>query len=225
MADGPENGRVAVIVPAYQAATSVAAVVSGARAALPGAPVYVVDDGSSDGTGAAAAAAGALVVRQPRNGGKGTALAAGIGRAVVDGAGLLVTLDADGQHPPEVLPVLLAPLRRGEADLVLGARSRSGGIPLTRRLSNWLSASVATRVGGVPELITDGVDGYLEGVGDISAQAARVVALLTDAKLHRKISKAARRTAGDRFCTDKIIPQYERYYEEVMAGRSVSGAA
>jgi len=74
---------------------------------------------------------------------------------------------------------------------------------------------VATCVGGVPELITDGVDGYLEGVGDVSAQAKRVVALLTDGELHDKVSRAARRTATDRFCTDRIIPLYERYYEEV----------
>jgi N-acetyl-alpha-D-glucosaminyl L-malate synthase BshA len=75
---------------------------------------------------------------------------------------------------------------------------------------------VATRVGGVPELITDGVDGYLEAVGDIGAQAGRVVDLLTDEKLHRRIARAARKTASDRFCTDRIIPQYERYYEQVL---------
>jgi N-acetyl-alpha-D-glucosaminyl L-malate synthase BshA len=76
---------------------------------------------------------------------------------------------------------------------------------------------VATRVGGVPELITDSVDGYLEAVGDIVAQAARVVRLLTDDELHSRVSGAARRTATDRFCTDRIIPQYEQYYEEVCA--------
>ncbi|MGO4879793.1 MAG: N-acetyl-alpha-D-glucosaminyl L-malate synthase BshA [Bryobacteraceae bacterium] len=74
---------------------------------------------------------------------------------------------------------------------------------------------VATRVGGVPELITHGVDGYLESVGDIAAQAARVTALVNDEALHARVSQAARRTATDRFCTDRIIPLYERYYEEV----------
>ena len=78
---------------------------------------------------------------------------------------------------------------------------------------------VATRVGGVPELITDGADGYLEAVGDVDAQAARVTALLTDEKLHRTLARAARRTAGDRFCSDRNIPLYERYYEEVMSGK------
>ena len=74
---------------------------------------------------------------------------------------------------------------------------------------------IATRVGGVPELITNGVDGYLDAPGEIAAQAAHVVALLTDDDLHAKVSAAARRTATNRFCSDKIIPLYEQYYEEV----------
>jgi N-acetyl-alpha-D-glucosaminyl L-malate synthase BshA len=75
---------------------------------------------------------------------------------------------------------------------------------------------VATRVGGVGELITDGEDGYLEAVGDIQAQAARVVALLTDDALHWKLAKSGRWNAGERFCTDRIIPQYEKYYRDVL---------
>jgi glycosyltransferase involved in cell wall biosynthesis len=75
---------------------------------------------------------------------------------------------------------------------------------------------VATQVGGVPELITHGVDGFLEPVGDIAAQAARVVELLTDEELHRKMAEAARRTAVERFATSMIIPQYEKYYEETV---------
>ena len=78
---------------------------------------------------------------------------------------------------------------------------------------------VGTRVGGVPELITDGVDGYLEEVGDIPAQSARVTALVADDALHSRFSQAARRTATTRFCSDKIIPLYERYYEEVCTRR------
>jgi len=75
---------------------------------------------------------------------------------------------------------------------------------------------VATRVGGVPELITDGEDGFLEAVGDIPAQAARAVQLLTDDQLHYRMAKAGRWDAAERFCTEKIIPQYERYYEQVL---------
>jgi N-acetyl-alpha-D-glucosaminyl L-malate synthase BshA len=77
---------------------------------------------------------------------------------------------------------------------------------------------VATRVGGVPELITDGEDGYLEAVGDIPAQAARVVALLTDDNMHSRMAKTGRQNAAERFSTERIIPQYEKYYEDVVAG-------
>jgi len=75
---------------------------------------------------------------------------------------------------------------------------------------------VATRVGGVAELITDGEDGFLEAVGDVEAQAARVVALLTDEGLYLRMSKAGRWNASERFCTDKIIPQYEQCYRDVV---------
>jgi N-acetyl-alpha-D-glucosaminyl L-malate synthase BshA len=77
---------------------------------------------------------------------------------------------------------------------------------------------VATRVGGVPELITHGEDGFLEETGDIEAQAARVVSLLTGEDLHYRMRKAGRWNASERFCTDKIIPQYEKFYEEVLRG-------
>ncbi|MGA2113662.1 MAG: N-acetyl-alpha-D-glucosaminyl L-malate synthase BshA [Bryobacteraceae bacterium] len=75
---------------------------------------------------------------------------------------------------------------------------------------------VATRVGGVPELITHEVDGFLEAVADIPAMAARVASLLTDEDLHYRMSKAGRWTASARFCSEKIIPQYESHYKEVI---------
>lgn len=83
---------------------------------------------------------------------------------------------------------------------------------------------VATRVGGVPELITHEQDGFLEPVGDIAAQAARVVDVLSREPLHRRMSVAARRTATERFCSDNVIPLYERYYEELLSGRATSSA-
>ena len=56
--------------------------------------------------------------------------------------------------------------------------------------------------------------------GDIAAQAARVVALLTDDALHSRMAGAGRWNASERFCSEKIIPQYEQYYEDVVAGRA-----
>ena len=75
---------------------------------------------------------------------------------------------------------------------------------------------VATRVGGVPELVTHGVDGFLEPVGDIAAQAARVIGLLTQDDLYLRMAAAARQTAVERFSTSLIIPRYEQYYEEML---------
>ena len=84
--------------------------------------------------------------------------------------------------------------------------------------------SIATRVGGVPELIDDGAgpqggpaNGLLFPVGDIEAMANAAIALLgDDARLHA-MATAARKTASDRFCSSRIIPLYEAYYERVLA--------
>lgn len=78
--------------------------------------------------------------------------------------------------------------------------------------------SVATRTGGLPELITHGQDGFLEGVGDLDAQAERVVSLLTDPELHASMAHAARRTAETRYDATRIIPHYERFYRAVCNG-------
>jgi len=77
-------------------------------------------------------------------------------------------------------------------------------------------APVATRVGGVPEVITHGETGFMEAVGDVEGQAMRVVALLSDPGLHQRITQAGRARAEENFGTEKIIPQYARYYEEVL---------
>jgi N-acetyl-alpha-D-glucosaminyl L-malate synthase BshA len=76
---------------------------------------------------------------------------------------------------------------------------------------------IGTRVGGVPELITDGSDGYIEAVGDVPRIAARAAELLSDSQLHTKMALAARSTAVNRFSTESLIPQYEKYYSEVLA--------
>lgn len=75
---------------------------------------------------------------------------------------------------------------------------------------------IATRVGGLPEVITPGVDGFLEEVGDVESQARRAVELLSSSVRRARMSQAARRTAEQRFCTSRIIPLYERYYESVL---------
>ncbi len=143
------GGGVAVVIPAYQAAATIRDVVAGTRQAAPDATVYVVDDGSSDGTAEGAREEGAIVLIHRHNHGKGAALRTGIDRALADGTAIIVTLDADGQHAPDDIHRLLGPIHDGDADLVLGARARAGTMPLARRCSNWLSAALASRVGGL----------------------------------------------------------------------------
>jgi len=77
--------------------------------------------------------------------------------------------------------------------------------------------AIATRVGGVPELISDGVDGLLFPVGDVDAMAAASIDLLSDPERHLAIRKAARKTAQDRFCSTRILPRYVEFYESLLA--------
>ena len=76
---------------------------------------------------------------------------------------------------------------------------------------------VATKVGGVPEVVNHGVNGFLEQPGDVASQAARVIELLQTNFLRERMAAAGRRTAETRFCTSLIIPEYEKYYREVLS--------
>ena len=77
--------------------------------------------------------------------------------------------------------------------------------------------AIATRVGGVPELIEDQANGLLFDVGDIESMSTAAIALLRDEPRLQAMSAAARKTAQDRFCASRIIPQYENYYNRVIA--------
>ena len=77
---------------------------------------------------------------------------------------------------------------------------------------------VASRVGGLPELVDDGLSGFLHAPDDLDGMARSAVRLLTDADLHHRAAAAARRAAQDRYCDSKIVPAYEAYYAEIVAG-------
>ncbi|PYP10180.1 MAG: glycosyltransferase family 2 protein [Gemmatimonadetes bacterium] len=158
--------RVAVVIPAFQAAASIGDVVARTQAAVPAAEIIVVDDGSDDGTGEEGRRRGATLVTHPRNRGKGVSLRAGVARACAHDASVIVTIDADGQHPPEEIPGLLRPIAEGDADLVLGARKRDGGMPLSRRFTNWLSATLASRIGG--QQVRDAQTGFRAFTRDVA---------------------------------------------------------
>src|ERR1700752_4411763 len=80
---------------------------------------------------------------------------------------------------------------------------------------------IASRVGGLPEVVTDGETGYLSAVGDVDKMAADAARLLSDQKLRREMGQRARQSAIDRYRTDVVIPQYIDFYQEVIAKQSV----
>jgi glycosyltransferase involved in cell wall biosynthesis len=154
---GVATGTALVVVPALDAAATIASVVAGVRQALPDAPVLVVDDGSTDATGTVARRAGARVLRFDVNRGKGAALRAAFALAVSEGASAVLTIDADGQHDPAVAPALLETLTH--ADVVIGVRPREGTpMPFHRRVSNGLSSWAISCCAGVP--LPDTQSGY-----------------------------------------------------------------
>lgn len=112
--------NVIIAIPCYNEADFIAGIVRKARVHAD--HVIVVDDGSTDGTAQAAEAAGADVVRHPTNLGPGAAARSCFEAARRLDADVLVTLDGDGQHDPDEIPDVLAPVLRGEAGLVIGSR-------------------------------------------------------------------------------------------------------
>ena len=152
--DPIERPRVLVVIPAFEEGPRVAAVVTGALAHL---PVLVVDDGSTDDTASRAREAGATVLVQVPNQGKGAALRAGFARAMAGGYEAVVTLDADGQHDPTEIPAFLAAFAAGRPDLVIGRRDFRR-MPPVRRLSNEVGGRALSWAVSVP--IPDNQSGY-----------------------------------------------------------------
>jgi len=103
-----------------------------ARARKGAGQVIAIDDGSHDGTAEAARAAGALVISHDQNRGYGKAIQSCFEAARVNAADVLVILDGDGQHNPDEIPRLLAPILRGEADVVIGSRFLTSGVNMPR---------------------------------------------------------------------------------------------
>ncbi|WP_020144248.1 polyprenol monophosphomannose synthase [Terracoccus sp. 273MFTsu3.1] len=127
--------RVAVLIPTYNERDNLPGIVARVRANVPAADVFVLDDGSPDGTGQvaddlASADPQVHVVHRSAKEGLGKAYLAGFAIALERGYDAVVEMDADGSHLPEQLPSLLAAL--GEADLVIGARWVKGG-----EVRNW----------------------------------------------------------------------------------------
>ncbi len=122
--------RATVVIPTYNERDNIAQLLSAIRAVAPDLHVLVVDDNSPDGTGALVDQLSAhdervRALRRPGRLGYGTAVADGMARALAEGAGLVLTMDADFSHDPKHLPELL--LRAEECEVVVGSRYVPGG--------------------------------------------------------------------------------------------------
>lgn len=149
--------RIAVI-PAFEEALTIGSTVL--RAGPHVDRVIVVDDGSTDLTAEVAERAGAMVLSHETNAGKGTALRTGIRAAFDAGANVLVLLDGDGQHDPERIPDLVAPIERGDVDMVIGSRTQrgDGSAPHHRRFGRRILDWTTNRLSGTA--FTDTQSGF-----------------------------------------------------------------
>ena len=139
--------RTCALIPAFNEAPYIAKVVEGARQHV--AEVVVIDDGSTDGTADIARAAGATCLQSPRNCGKASALREGIAFARDHNFTYVITLDADGQHLPEDIPVMLRVAEESGADLVIGTRCFDRALmPRSRYFSNTVGSWLASALVG-----------------------------------------------------------------------------
>lgn len=127
--------HVVALIPAYNEEQAIADVLQRVRPFVH--EVIVVDDGSHDRTGEMARASGATVVRHAINRGLGAAIGTGFATALLRGADVVVTLDADGQHDPAEIPTFLAAVEGG-AEVVIGSRllNSRASMPLIRQIAN-----------------------------------------------------------------------------------------
>jgi glycosyltransferase involved in cell wall biosynthesis len=154
--------RSLAVIPAYNEAQTIAKVVRSVRAELRDFDVVVVDDGSTDATGAVASAEGARVLRHPFNLGIGGAVQSGFKFALDNDYDFAVQIDGDGQHDPAQVQSLLADMDRGGVDMVVGSRFLSDDhrypAPISRRTGIHIFAFVCSRI--IRQRISDPTSGF-----------------------------------------------------------------
>ena len=155
----PIVSHTAVVVPAFNAARHLEAVVRETSRFVPLSRIIVVDDGSVDETHEKAARSGAVVLRHAENKGKGIALNTGIVAALEMGSAFAITLDADGQHDPREIPRFLEKELETDADIIVGNRMADRkNMPDDRVFANRVTSWFVSLRAGVH--IPDSQNGY-----------------------------------------------------------------
>jgi len=151
------SATIAVLIPCYNEEITIAEVIRQFRDQLPDAGIYVFDNNSSDSTVERAMQAGATVIHEKRQG-KGYVVQSMFRKIDAD---IFVMVDGDGTYPPEVINTLIEPIRRGEADMVIGSRLHEGAdsdFRFTNRLGNHVFRFLLNRIFRVR--LTDLLSGY-----------------------------------------------------------------
>ena len=148
------------VIPACNEESHIGDVLAGVKLHIPASRVVVVDDGSMDGTASSAASAGVRVLAHGHNRGKGVALRTGFEYMITQsGVEAIFTLDGDGQHDPEEIPVFIDRYRERHIDILIGNRmSRTERMPLMRLLTNRFTSRVISLRTGCT--IEDSQSGY-----------------------------------------------------------------
>jgi hypothetical protein len=150
-----------ILIPALNEEDSIAHVIESIRQHVPWADIAVINDGSTDRTGAIAEACGAAVLHMPYNVGIGAGMQGGFIYAARGGYAVAVQTDGDGQHPADEIPHLIAALDEQQADLIIGSRyleDRGYVTPGARRAGIVILAWVLSRITG--QRITDPTSGF-----------------------------------------------------------------
>lgn len=225
--DGPRSenagARILVLLPAYNEARAIADVVRGVLDYLP--HVLVIDDGSADETSSRAREAGAEVIRQEPNQGKGIALERGFAHARDQGFEAVVTMDSDGQHSPSDLPAFVAAFEAGAYPVLIGNRmDRTSDMPWIRKWTNRCMSYLLSRVMG--QSVPDTQNGFrlyrldaIEGLNlDSAGFAAESEILLHVATRQIRIGAVPVQTLyGDEESKIHPVPDTFRFFR--MLGR------
>ena len=205
-----------VVVPAFHEAEIIGQTVAKLRVSFHN--VAVVDDGSADATAREARQAGAYVVCHPINLGQGAALQTGLQFALAQGAAIVATFDADGQHQVSDLVHMVEILRRDTVDVVLGSRflGKADGIPAVRRIM--LKAAVAFTNLTTGVRLTDAHN----GLRAMTASAARRLEIRQNRMAHASEIVSQIGKCGLKYCEVPVTITYTNY--SLAKGQKVSGS-